>query len=76
MNILQLQIGKTAHVEEILCDELLTKRLLSLGCIKGTEIKIISIAPLGDPVIINFRGNNLAIRKADAEKIYIHSELD
>lgn len=71
MNILQLQTGKIANVEEILCDELLTKRLLSLGCIKGTKIKVVNIAPLGDPIVINFRGNNLAIRKSDAEKIYI-----
>ena len=30
------------------------------------------IAPLGDPVIVNFRGFDLAIRKKDAKNIFVH----
>ena len=47
----------------------LTKRLSALGCIEGTAIEFKRKAPLGDPVIINFRGFDLAIRKKDAECI-------
>ena len=41
----------------------LTKRLLALGCIDNTEIEVRKIAPLGDPIVIRFRGFDLAIRK-------------
>ncbi|MDU5021233.1 MAG: FeoA domain-containing protein, partial [Clostridiales bacterium] len=39
--------------------------------IEGTTIKIKKIAPLGDPIIINFRGFDIAIRKKEAESIKI-----
>ena len=32
------------------------KRLFALGCIEGTEVLLRRRAPLGDPIIINFRG--------------------
>ncbi|HCW53602.1 MAG TPA: ferrous iron transport protein A, partial [Clostridium sp.] len=43
----------------------------ALGCIEGTEVQLKRTAPLGDPVIINVRGFDLAIRKKDAESIKI-----
>ncbi|MDX5710530.1 FeoA domain-containing protein [Clostridioides difficile] len=47
----------------------LSKRLLALGCINSTEIEVKKVAPLGDPIIIRFRGFDLAIRKSDAKNI-------
>lgn len=72
MTLTDLKLGETAFVDEISGDPKLTKRLLSLGCIEGTEIILKSIAPLGDPIIINLRGFNLAIRKNDAKNIFVH----
>lgn len=72
MTIADLKLGEKAIVKKISGDPKLTKRLLSLGCIEGTEIILKSIAPLGDPIIINLRGFDLAIRKNDAKNIFIH----
>ena len=72
MTLSDLKLGETAFVDKISGDPKLTKRLLSLGCIEGTEIILKSIAPLGDPIIINLRGFNLAIRKIDAKNIFVH----
>ena len=47
------------------------KRLLALGCIEGTTIEYKRCAPLGDPIIVNFRGFDLALRKKDAKNIFI-----
>ncbi len=52
-----------------LLDIKLSKRLLALGCINSTEIEVKKVAPLGDPIIIRFRGFDLAIRKSDAKNI-------
>ncbi|MDU2659232.1 MAG: FeoA domain-containing protein [Clostridium perfringens] len=49
----------------------LAKRLLALGCIEGTEVKLKRVAPLGDPLIVNLRGFDLAIRKKDAKNIIL-----
>lgn len=63
--------GNKGIIESVEGNSKLTKRLFALGCIKGTEIELKRIAPLGDPIIINIRGFDLAIRKKDAAKIIV-----
>lgn len=48
-------------------------RLLELGFIKGTKIKIKSVAPMGDPIEIQIKGqsSSIAVRKEDAFKIMV-----
>ena len=71
MSIYDLKQGDKALIQTIYGDEKFTKRLLALGCIEGTEVTLKATAPLGDPIIINLRGFNLAIRKNDAKNICI-----
>lgn len=74
MSVCDLTIGKSGYIKEISGDEKLTKRLFALGCTEGTEISVKNVAPLGDPIILNLRGFNLAIRKKDAENIFIRED--
>lgn len=46
-------------------------RLMSMGLIKGTTVKILRSAPLGDPMAISVRSYVLSLRLADAEKISV-----
>lgn len=71
MSIYDLKPGDKGFVHSVIGDEKLAKRLLALGCTEGTEIAVKTAAPLGDPIIINLRGFNLAIRKKDAKNIRI-----
>lgn len=71
MSICDLKPGQIALVANISGDEKLTKRLFALGCIEGTEVSLKASAPFGDPLIINLRGFNLAIRKKDAKNIFV-----
>ncbi len=75
MNICSLKPGNKGLIKEIACDYKLTKRLLALGFIEGTEVTLKKIAPLGDPIIINLRGTDLAIRKKDAKFIFIEEAV-
>ncbi|EEH98756.2 ferrous iron transport protein A [Clostridium tertium] len=71
MSLYDLNLGEKAIIKYINGDDKLTKRLLALGCIEGTEIELKRIAPLGDPIIVNLRGFDLAIRKKDAKNIFL-----
>lgn len=71
MCVIDLVPGQKAFVDNIKGNEKLAKRLMALGCIEGTEISIKFAAPLGDPIVLNIRGFNLAIRKNDAKNIFI-----
>lgn len=74
MSISDLKPGQMAVIDNIKGDDRFSKRLKALGCIEGTKITVKTCAPLGDPIIINLRGFNLAIRKKDAKNIWIKGE--
>jgi len=42
---------------------------MDLGLIRGTELKVLRVAPLGDPVEILFKGLYLTLRKSEADGI-------
>lgn len=71
MTLSNLKPGYPCLIDELKCDKKLTKRLLALGFVEGTEIVVKKLAPLGDPMIINLRGTDLAIRKKDAQLINV-----
>ena len=47
------------------------RRFMDMGLVKGTEIVVEKIAPLGDPMEIKIKGYNLTLRREDAESIGI-----
>lgn len=65
----KLKPGESAIIKEINLQGKLKYRLLELGVVENTKIKLIKYAPLGDPIQISIRGYNLAIRKETAKKI-------
>ena len=65
----EINVGESAVIARIKTTGALKQRFMDMGITKGTEVKVIKIAPLGDPIEIEIRGYNLSIRKGDAEKI-------
>lgn len=65
------KIGDTAVVKDLDCEGSLKQRFTDMGLFKGTKLKIISFAPLNDPMIIEINDSKIAIRKADAKKIIV-----
>lgn len=49
----------------------LKQRLMTMGLIPGTEIKVLRSAPFGDPIAIGLRSYNLAMRRDDAAGISV-----
>jgi len=47
------------------------RRLLDMGCVKGAEVKVIKVAPLGDPIDITVKGYHLSLRKEEAKDIEV-----
>ncbi|WFA10416.1 FeoA family protein [Tissierella sp. Yu-01] len=47
------------------------RRIMDMGVTPGTVIKVIKVAPLGDPIEVNIRGYELSLRKSEAENIQI-----
>jgi Fe2+ transport system protein FeoA len=47
------------------------QRLREMGVLAGTTVKLVRIAPLGDPLEIKVRGYHLTLRKSEAEHILL-----
>lgn len=69
MTLDKIQIGKSGVIKSVGGVGALRLRLLDMGLIPGTAVKVIKTAPLGDPIEIHVRGYELTIRKSDASMI-------
>ena len=67
----QTKPGDTVTVVRLHGAGYVKRRLMDMGIIKGTELMVRKVAPLGDPIEINLRGYELSIRKIDAEIIEV-----
>lgn len=64
-------IGSRVKVSRINGTGALQRRIMDLGLLKGCEIFVRKVAPLGDPMEINVRGYELSLRKSEADMIVI-----
>lgn len=67
-------VGKTVKVVKLLGEGPLKRRVMDMGILKGTEITVVKIAPIGDPIEVNLRGYDLSIRKSEAANIEVEGE--
>jgi Fe2+ transport system protein FeoA len=42
-----------------------------MGVVPGTEVEVVRVAPLGDPVALLIRGYHLSLRKEEAREILV-----
>ena len=42
-----------------------------MGLVPGTEVKVVTVAPFGDPLRIEIRGGQWSIRRAEAAQIQV-----
>jgi ferrous iron transport protein A len=47
------------------------QHIMEMGLTRGTLLKVIRLAPLGDPIELRVRGYKLTLRKQDASQIYV-----
>lgn len=47
------------------------RRLMDMGITPGVKVKVVKVAPFGDPIEINIRGYELSLRKNEATQILI-----
>lgn len=71
VSLSELRRGERARVEPDASGQPVAQRLLAMGLLPGTEVTVIQVAPLGDPVEVEFRGLRLILRKADAAAVRV-----
>lgn len=64
-----LAIGQEAIVRRFRLPRPMARRLLELGLLPGTRVRVIRHAPLGDPIELRLRNYALSIGRAEASRI-------
>ncbi len=71
MRLNELKPGRSAVIRAVGGEGALRQHFLDMGVIPGTEVTLIKLAPMGDPMELRIHGYELTLRLADAEKIEI-----
>ena len=66
-----IHVGQNTKVVKIHGEGALKRRIMDMGITKGTEVKLVKVAPLGDPMELELRGYHLSLRKADADLVEV-----
>ena len=74
MTLNEVPAGGICTVIRINGEGRLRRRIMDMGITKNVEIRVVKIAPLGDPMELNLRGYELSIRKTEAENIEVRYE--
>ena len=75
MTLDNLKTGESAVITKVGGKGELRQHFLDMGVIPGAEIKLMKLAPMGDPMELNIHGYELTLRIADAKKIEISKDL-
>ena len=67
-----LVVGQKAKVLKLNeTNKSIKRHLLDMGIVRGTDVTIKKIAPMGDPIDISLRDYELCLRKEDLSKIEV-----
>lgn len=66
-----LQPGEAAVVQSLDGEPEACGRLMEMGLLPGTQVKVVRFAPMGDPIEIVIRGYHLSLRRLEAAGIVV-----
>ncbi len=47
------------------------RRLMEMGLVPGTRVKVVNVAPLGDPLELDLRHGRISIRRHEAAQVQV-----
>ncbi len=71
MTLREMKPGQSGKVISIGESGPLKRRIMDMGIKPGVEVKVVKMAPLGDPVEIRIRGYELSLRREEAARIEV-----
>ncbi len=74
MTLADLKPGQSGKIIKIQVAGALKRRLMDMGIISGTQVRVEKIAPLGDPIEVHIKSYQLSLRKGEADKIEVEAD--
>jgi len=67
----ELKVGQRGIVVRVGGQGPVRRRMMDMGLVTGAEVKVVRVAPLGDPVEFEVKGYSLSLRKSEARNIIV-----
>jgi len=74
MRLSESRQGQQVKILRLLAGSVTKQRLLDLGFVRGTALKIIRYAPLKDPMEIEIKGSHLSLRVEEAKTVVVEEK--
>ena len=71
MTLKEVKVGGKVTIAKLLGEGAVKRRIMDMGLVKGTEVEVVKVAPVGDPIELAVRGYDLSIRKDEAAMIEV-----
>ena len=71
MTLKETAVGSKATIVRLIGEGAVKRRIMDMGLTKGTEVDVVKVAPIGDPIELAVRGYSLSIRKDEAAMIEV-----
>jgi Fe2+ transport system protein FeoA len=72
-SLAEIPLGRAVTVRAVDGPRAFRRRLLEMGLVPGTQVRVVTVAPLGDPLRIEVRGGQWSIRRAEAGQIQVEA---
>ena len=69
MTLDKTPVGVTVRVVSLERSDVVALRLMEMGMVPGSAVRVVKSAPLGDPIQICVRNYHLALRRNEARAI-------
>jgi ferrous iron transport protein A len=74
ISLSQLRPGQRATIIRVGGKGQMRRRFMEMGFVRGEDVRVERVAPLGDPIEYVVKGYHLSLRRADTEGILV--EID
>jgi ferrous iron transport protein A len=74
VSLAEIPLGRRVTVRAVDGARAFRRRLLEMGLVPGTPVRVVTVAPLGDPLRIEVRGGQWSIRRAEAAQIQVEQK--
>lgn len=70
----ELQPGDHGIVQRVIARGTIRQRLIEMGFIRGAQLRVARLAPLGDPMELVIKGYHLSLRREESACILVSRE--
>lgn len=71
MRLDQLGLGSAGDIVAVAGRDAVSQRLMALGFLPGAAVRVVQVAPFGDPITVELDGWRISLRRAEASTLSV-----